>query len=219
MTPEDPRHGTYAGAAAHWKDGEKPCPPCHEAAYKVRKKNTFLTVVGNSATVPSRGTVRRIQALQAIGWTQREIAEAAGVPVASLRNPVVRGSRVYRATADAVARAFDKLAMTPAPESRNSRYLRTVAAREGHASPLAWDDIDHDEHPAIDAGDHEQADEVLIDRFLAGDRMETTFADRVGIAYAWRQSGRSISSLERETGWNVHRLLREADKRQDGGAA
>jgi hypothetical protein len=42
MKPDDPRHGTRAGAVAHRKDGEKPCAPCRqgEAAYmrELRKR-------------------------------------------------------------------------------------------------------------------------------------------------------------------------------------
>ena len=32
MKPDDPRHGTYAGAQAHTKDSEPVCRPCREAA-------------------------------------------------------------------------------------------------------------------------------------------------------------------------------------------
>lgn len=42
MSPDDPRHGTRAGAVAHRKDGETPCDPCRkgEAAYmrELRKR-------------------------------------------------------------------------------------------------------------------------------------------------------------------------------------
>lgn len=31
MSPDDPRHGTYAGALAHYKDGTDYCEPCREA--------------------------------------------------------------------------------------------------------------------------------------------------------------------------------------------
>lgn len=43
MSPEDERHGTYAGWQAHLKDHEDPCAPCLDAnaAYKrnYRRKN------------------------------------------------------------------------------------------------------------------------------------------------------------------------------------
>lgn len=31
MRRDDPRHGTYAGAQAHRKEGKQPCRPCREA--------------------------------------------------------------------------------------------------------------------------------------------------------------------------------------------
>jgi hypothetical protein len=92
--------------------------------------------------------VRRIRALQAIGWTHAEIAAAAGLSVDAIRSPVHRGTSVYRATADGIERAYDALCMKVAPDSRNARYCRTAAARRGWAPPLAWDNIDDpDERP------------------------------------------------------------------------
>jgi hypothetical protein len=38
LTPDDERHGTRAGATAHYKEGGKPCPPCAQAAYQWEKK-------------------------------------------------------------------------------------------------------------------------------------------------------------------------------------
>jgi hypothetical protein len=37
MAPDDPRHGSDAGAQVHWQAGEKPCPPCAKAATRARK--------------------------------------------------------------------------------------------------------------------------------------------------------------------------------------
>lgn len=34
MSPDDPRHGSHAGAVAHWRAGETPCGPCGVAAYQ-----------------------------------------------------------------------------------------------------------------------------------------------------------------------------------------
>lgn len=39
LTPDDPRHGTRAGATAHYKEEDgKPCTPCAQAAYQWEKK-------------------------------------------------------------------------------------------------------------------------------------------------------------------------------------
>jgi len=40
VTPDDPRHGTYAGYQSHRKDRETPCAPCRaaNAAYTRRMR-------------------------------------------------------------------------------------------------------------------------------------------------------------------------------------
>lgn len=45
MSPDDPRHGTYAGAQAHRRDSEKPCRPCLDAsnAYMREHRKTSPT--------------------------------------------------------------------------------------------------------------------------------------------------------------------------------
>lgn len=39
LTPDDPRHGTYAGAQAHRREHQEPCEPCRvaRAAYYAEK--------------------------------------------------------------------------------------------------------------------------------------------------------------------------------------
>lgn len=142
MSPDDPRHGTYAGAAAHWKVKDTLCGPCRAAATKKRKLNRYLQLSGAPATVPSLGTVRRIQALQAIGYSQPDIAAESGVDLDTLRNPLLRGTTVYSTTAARIAAAYERLCETPAPPSRNASYARTTARRSGWPPPGAWLDID-----------------------------------------------------------------------------
>ena len=99
--------------------------------------------------IPAAGTVRRIQALVAIGWPMRELSTRTGV---AARNIAVNGRTwVTVETAALVEQLYDDLSMTPGP----SRNARGFAADHGWHPPLAWDDetID-DPHAKPDPGTH-----------------------------------------------------------------
>lgn len=91
------------------------------------------------ARVPALGSMRRVQALAAIGWPIAHTGVDAGVR-GTLINELVAGrrKRVPLREAQEIARIFRERCMTPGP----SKTARTVAARNGWAPPLAWDDID-----------------------------------------------------------------------------
>jgi len=65
---------------------------------------------------------------------------------------------------------------------------------------------------------HEDADEAradrgVVERILSGYRVDgSTHAEREEVLRRWPATGRSWRELERVTGWNVHRLLRETTK-------
>lgn len=153
MTPQpEPaapgRHGSYAGAIAHYAAGHPPCSTCRIAFRRTQKRNQHLRLTGQAPTIPAAGTVRRVRALQALGWTIAEVAETAGVPARTLNGVLLgRGASVYRSTASAVERAFGQMEMRRAPDTRNARRARAMAQRRKWAPPLAWDDIDRDEAP------------------------------------------------------------------------
>ena len=213
MLPDDPRHGTYAGASAHYKSGEKPCPPCEQAAMRRRKRNRYLAEIGHPASVPAFGLVRRVHALQAIGWTQPQIAEAAGIALKTLRNPLWRGNSVYRATHEAVADAYERLCMKLPPETsgqqqRDAAYARTVARKKGWAPPLAWDDIDDpNERPKTGSRGRsvDEIDPVIVDRLLHGEHVPAAVAEKAEALRRWVAAGGSRAELCRVHGWKQGR--------------
>lgn len=156
MSPQDPRHGTYAGASAHWKSGERPCEPCLAAGRRTRKRNRLAEAAGAPRTVPAIGTVRRLQALQALGWGIPHVARVAGISEKTLRNPTHRGASVHCRTAAAVTAAYDRLSMT-IPEGPYAERGRRLAQRLGYAPPLAWDDDAIDDPTATPHGTRERA--------------------------------------------------------------
>lgn len=138
MSPDDERHGSTRGHAAGCR--EACCREARNADERRRRKQR--EVLGIERRIDGTGTQRRIQALWALGWTSRDIANACGwgTPQAVTEVVGVR-SAVFRGTAETVARAYEQLSMTPGPSAKNRRD----AARKGWAPPLAWEGIDIDD--------------------------------------------------------------------------
>lgn len=90
--------------------------------------------------VPRIGTVRRLQALQYMGWTTAYLREHHGIPPATLYQ---QGRWVTRTMHDRVAAAYRELSHRLGPSERT----RIRARRAGYVSPASWDDIDLDQAP------------------------------------------------------------------------
>lgn len=147
MSPDDPRHGSYAGAVQHWLTPEPLCHPCWVASTRYRKARKLERLAGQSRSVPALGVVRRVEALLALGWSWTAVADAAGMSVNALRSVKYHGSQTVRATTfEAVDAAYSQLSMI-LPQGRYPDRQRRWAARQGYAPPLAWDDIDTDPAP------------------------------------------------------------------------
>lgn len=226
MSPDDPRHGTYAGAVAHWmQDGDRPCEDCARAEWRYRKQRKMDALRGNPRSVPAIGVLRRIRALHAIGWTGPQIAEAAGVSVHTMRSIGYHESaRIRASTARRIVAAYDDLCGTW-PEGLYAKRARLMASRRGWVPPIMWLDID-DPAEQPDPGyreltDHQRRlrddlDPVVIERILAGDTalMRTaTKLEREAVVARWSETGRSLNDLERATGIKPERY-----SRKDGAA-
>lgn len=151
MSPDDPRHGTYAGTVAHYLSGIATCPPCREAGaeYRRHRRTRLYLKRSGSMVVPSIGTIRRVQALVALGHSMRDIDNALGrchgyTSMKLSRYPVT----TYPKVAEEYANLYERLCMVR-PEGAYANRTRKIAARKGWAPPLAWNDIDDpDERPA-----------------------------------------------------------------------
>lgn len=120
-------------------------PDCRVEADTERR---VLAVTGEErcfapgSTIPSKGARRRIRALAAIGYTNRDIMAAAGLNV-SYASQILKQPTITRSVHAAIAEAYERLSATPAPTSFGGRRAILRAAREGWAPPHAWDDIDN----------------------------------------------------------------------------
>lgn len=113
------------------------CDRCSQANYKL---NAYRRTHPGRVRLDATGTLRRIQALMALGWTARDIADHAGYSshqsIHNLIGEAVRRDWVSPATAARIAAVYDELSMTPGP----SVITRTRAHAKGWPVPLAWDD-------------------------------------------------------------------------------
>jgi transcriptional regulator with XRE-family HTH domain len=170
---------------------------------------------------PPHGTVRRLQALCAIGWTQGELGERLGITSSRVSN-IIRLTRtgVWIHTAEAVAALYDELSMT-VPTGRDSNYARTYAASKGWAPPLAWDDEaidDPDARPVGVIGSIAKAagvDESAIERRILGDRTarlhkgESAEVVRRLLADGWTQN-----AIRRHTGLKPDRYIDRTERQE-----
>ncbi|MER5706024.1 hypothetical protein [Streptomyces sp. NPDC002122] len=105
------------------------------------------------AEIPCTGSSRRIQALYAIGHSQRVIAEATDLcesSVSHIANAKMR--KVDASTADAISRAYEQLAGTDGTSESARRRARLM----GWHDPLWWEDMGHIDDPDFDPATVEQ---------------------------------------------------------------
>ena len=103
--------------------------------------------------IDSTGSLRRLRALQAIGWTQTEIARRIGWTVANINRYFISDpDRINRSTAVTIAKVFNELQLIPGPSDRSRRHAKA----KGWPPPLAWDEDTIDDPAATpDIGRHE----------------------------------------------------------------
>lgn len=166
------------------------------------------------APVPSVGTVRRLQALVAVGWSLTRLAPRLGMLPSNLHSLVHTRDQVLQATADSVAALYDEFWDQPPPHAAHHdliAYRRALryAADRGWLPPLAWDDEaidDPDARPAtVDADNEPIVDHVVIQLALEGRRVKASKAEKLIIVDRWRKAGRTLVELERIQGWRAAR--------------
>jgi len=136
-----------------------------ERIYRKRKRENRYT----SPLVSSIGSMRRVRALNYMGWPGYIIAEEA-LGRRNLRGALISamGGTVKRYTHDAIAAFYESHCMIMGPSSN----ARVTARKRGYAPPLAWDNIDDPkEKPsaAYTVRVNGDLDEAAVIRALSGD--------------------------------------------------
>lgn len=148
--------------------------------------------------VDGRGVARRIQALAAVGWSLNRQAIYIGRLRTNMAS-LVAGSPVTKATHDKVCVMFDDLWNKKPPmltSQDRGAYSRTLghAKRMKWVPPLAWDDIDADESPAV-VEDDEIVDEFAIESALMGHDIKLTNTERRVAALRLLSQGKSTGQV------------------------
>lgn len=114
-----------------------------ETADKILSVRPTFDNIAPGQYVDATGTRRRLQALVAIGWPQRRIAQELGSEFA-LVWAQIRQDAVQAATARAVKDLYERLwnvdPLTRGVLSRWADTARQIAAKHGWVPPAAWDD-------------------------------------------------------------------------------
>lgn len=221
MTPDDTRHGTPRGYSVHRGDHEDACTRCLRAAARYEQERQLAILAGRPLLVDKTSSIRRLRALQAIGWSSRTLSLMLG---RRSRYLDVLATRANHATiraglAEEIADLYQRLHMTPGP----STVTRSRALAKGWAPPLAWDDIDNDPAPnTTPTAEHDDLDHVAVARILGGDPTPArgaTLTERRETARRWLEAGRPLRQLGELTGWKAERYLPQPTPDEKGHAA
>ena len=145
--------------------------------------------------VPSTGTVRRLQALAAIGYWPTLLFRLMDMHSHSFAR-LLHGKRerVLATTHELAVRLFAEHWDQPLTGARADR-ARAHAKRYGWVGPLAWDDLDDPtESPTVRpvvaiSDDEDLVDEVAVAAVLAGERVRLTPADRAAAVKSLHAQG------------------------------
>jgi hypothetical protein len=132
------------GTANAWRKHGCTCPEARAAYLRQHKRTRVRTVLEGPLRVDKTGTVRRIRALQAVGWPLRTLAAKAGhSSVGALSFLSRKDARtVHVDTARQWRAIYDELCTEDGPgDVRTARWAR----ERGWAAPEAWLGLDMDD--------------------------------------------------------------------------
>ena len=140
----DHKHGVKTTCYHHGGCRCAPCTTLHDTRAKARRRGrAYGTYTG---MVDSLGTRRRIQALNALGWSDRAIGEHVGMYGQEVY-AVKRYKQVTQRMRERIETVYDALSGSVPPVSKSSVQAKAAAKRRGFVPPLAWNDIDTDAAP------------------------------------------------------------------------
>lgn len=196
---------TDADVAA-WKEQDATAGR-HRAAHRSWQLRVLAN--GGFMLVDATGTIRRLQALLALGHRYADIAVHSGHKPAYLGSLAVgRRPRVNATTVARISGAYDVLSMTLGPSQRT----RTYARNRGWAPPLAWDDQSIDDPKARPhrraPGEGLVVDEVAIYRAMHGDPVGLRPPERRAVVERLTAAGMSSSAIAERLGTTQRSVVR-----------
>jgi hypothetical protein len=159
--------------------------------------------------VPALGSIRMVQALQAIGWPRWLQAEHAGLPSRRSLGNIHRREWVYAETASAVAALYLRLQNEDGPSARTE----DLAWKAGYPPPGAWAGQDIDDPAAqpvwirSDEPDRVAAEQVALQRAQWASLRPDEQAEAYRLARRYGLSQRAM-----QADWHVSsRVLKRLD--------
>jgi lambda repressor-like predicted transcriptional regulator len=128
-----------------------------ERARRIYAVRLDLDLIDPRAKIATAGTMRRLQALIAIGWSQQQLTKLTGLSARTIGDIVyARFPKVTVASAVAVRDVYDRLWLTPPPERTKHEKIaagraRSLAAANDWVRGAMWDDDEIDDPRAVPA--------------------------------------------------------------------
>lgn len=151
-----PEHSHGENTVCRAKHGCQ-CDDCRRTAAEYEFWRYHQHRTGRKLRIDSTGTIRRIRALQALGWSHEAISAQAGFGH-GWSAAICRRGMVSPTTAATIVRVYDAMSMRLPPaqtiqQVNAARRARNHAARMGWPPPLALDD------DTIDLPDNDETNE------------------------------------------------------------
>lgn len=165
---------------------------------------------GRPRQVSSAASVRKIDALRALGWSATDVADLLGISQAAISRITLRET-IRSSTAARIDAAYRRLEMKIPPDTPWTRRNKNAALARGCKPPLAWEDIDAGILAVTEAPrgrvPRDRFDEHEIDHMLQyGEwRHPLSPLEKTEVVRRWLADGRSERSLCKLTGWREGR--------------
>ncbi len=177
-----------------------------------------ITILSPDVRVTARGAHRRLEALEARGWSLSELNRRLGLRRCRLHRACQQRwipAALYLQIADLYDQLWDQ---DPPIATRGQRVARSIAlhraAAAGWVPPLGWDDIDTDPAPAV-IDDGPVVDEIAIHLALRGEPVALTAIERFIAVEDGTRLGMSLRELaERTQVTDRHALRLRAGSRE-----
>lgn len=202
-------HGTMKAYREHLAANESACESCLRAAARYEAQRQLDILQGRDRLVDKAPSIRRLQALMALGWTGPRLSRRLGradnyvkVFIARTTQPTCR-----RVTAEEIEDLYELIGDRPGPSPSGAKR----ALNKGWRRPIDWEDIEAGvpfvERRMTQAERYSRFDEEEVEYALQYHDFTRFLSplERSEIVRRWVASGRSEASLCRLTGWREGR--------------